>query len=124
MRSGRCGQFLHTGLVCHTSDTKSITASRPTVMEHREDLYKNLGAFFINSLFMRIKGAPAECPCGGRKPAGFSSNPCRGRKPYGFSSLCETCPFLKPVPLSGNQRAGRQSTAMRRLCAPCMARDV
>ncbi|MDR1230959.1 MAG: hypothetical protein LBK61_06110 [Spirochaetaceae bacterium] len=42
----------------------------------------------------------AECPCGGRKPVGFSS-------------LCDN--------LSGycwKRRGGRQNTVMRRLCFP------
>ncbi|MDR1229866.1 MAG: hypothetical protein LBK61_00535 [Spirochaetaceae bacterium] len=41
-----------------------------------------------------------ECPCGGRKPAGFSS-------------LCESIPDS-----CRESAAGRQNTAMRRLCFP------
>ncbi|MDR1230506.1 MAG: hypothetical protein LBK61_03785, partial [Spirochaetaceae bacterium] len=52
------------------------------------------------------RSAPAECPCGGRKP-------------FGFSSRCETCPDLKPIPiLAEESAAGRQNTVMRRLCFP------
>ncbi|MDR1232162.1 MAG: hypothetical protein LBK61_12285 [Spirochaetaceae bacterium] len=43
-----------------------------------------------------------ECPCGGRKPAGFSS--LRGTSPQFWSK---------------EQRHGRQSTPLWRLCFPC-----
>ncbi|MDR1230293.1 MAG: hypothetical protein LBK61_02705, partial [Spirochaetaceae bacterium] len=50
--------------------------------------------------------SPAECPCGGRKP-------------FGFSSRCETCPDLNPIPiLVEESAAGRQNTVMWRLCFP------
>ncbi|MDR1230427.1 MAG: hypothetical protein LBK61_03375 [Spirochaetaceae bacterium] len=97
--------------------------------------------------------SPAECPCGERKPFGFSSHcesfpscesypdsgrgisgrqaryagialplrsaPAGGENPAGFSSLCETCPFANHTPiLAGESAAGRQNTAMRRLCFP------
>ncbi|MDR1230883.1 MAG: hypothetical protein LBK61_05730 [Spirochaetaceae bacterium] len=64
----------------------------------------------------------AECPCGGRKPFGFSSSPCRGRKPAGFSSLLSFYSRFAFVPspiLAGESAAGRQNTVMRRLCFPC-----
>ncbi|MDR1231287.1 MAG: hypothetical protein LBK61_07795 [Spirochaetaceae bacterium] len=77
-------------------------------------------------------------PLRGRKPAGFSSYrgtfprsgrknsgmagrappydglPCRGRKPVGFSSYREAYPQF----WSKDQRHGRQSTPLRRLCFP------
>ncbi|MDR1231374.1 MAG: hypothetical protein LBK61_08235 [Spirochaetaceae bacterium] len=42
---------------------------------------------------------PAKCPCGERKPAGFSSF-CES-----FPS-CETCPFLNPTPILAEESAG------------------
>ncbi|MDR1230446.1 MAG: hypothetical protein LBK61_03470 [Spirochaetaceae bacterium] len=51
----------------------------------------------------------ADCPCGGRKP-------------YGFSSLRESVPdslLSHPQFWPRNQRHGRQNTVMRRLCFPC-----
>ncbi|MDR1230111.1 MAG: hypothetical protein LBK61_01790 [Spirochaetaceae bacterium] len=52
--------------------------------------------------------APAEGPCGGRKPAGFSS-------------LLSSCPRFAFVPspiLAEESAAGRQNTVMWRLCFP------
>ncbi|MDR1230455.1 MAG: hypothetical protein LBK61_03520 [Spirochaetaceae bacterium] len=47
-----------------------------------------------------------ECPCGGRKPTGFSS-------------LCESFPDANSSPiLAEESAAGRQNTVMRRLCFP------
>ncbi|MDR1229909.1 MAG: hypothetical protein LBK61_00765 [Spirochaetaceae bacterium] len=56
--------------------------------------------------------------CGGRaSPAEY---PCGGRKPFGFSSHCASFPSCESYPDSSRESAaGRQNTVMRRLCFPC-----
>ncbi|MDR1231061.1 MAG: hypothetical protein LBK61_06645 [Spirochaetaceae bacterium] len=80
--------------------------------------YYHLGAFPA-APETGLCGAPLFAPAPA-SPWLNPSNPLRGSTPTGGENPSGFHPSVKPTPiLAGESAAGRQNTAMRRLCFPC-----